>query len=194
MEVRRGHCIRWNWRYGSLWATIWVLGTESRSFARATNALNHWARSPFWLQHGVKLHIIHYMKTELKQVWFTPICLTRLKSDLRKSWESIYNSYFGYCYNKIPGQRDLRKICLAHSLREQSILRELMVAETQGSCLSPAQQDKCLCPTLPPSAWDLRPHLPFFPVSSRRLETPPQTYQRPLFTGNSKPHQINNHA
>ena len=45
-EVRRGLQIPWNWSYGWVWATVWVLKTESGSSARATSALNHWAISP----------------------------------------------------------------------------------------------------------------------------------------------------
>lgn len=32
--------------YGWLWATVWVLGTEPGSSARATGALNHWNIAP----------------------------------------------------------------------------------------------------------------------------------------------------
>jgi hypothetical protein len=32
--------------YRLLWATMWLLGIEHRSFGRAVSALNHWAISP----------------------------------------------------------------------------------------------------------------------------------------------------
>ena len=39
LHARRGH-YRW------LWATMWLLGIELRTFGRAGNALNRWAISP----------------------------------------------------------------------------------------------------------------------------------------------------
>lgn len=36
----RGHWIPRNWSYEWLWVTVWVLGNESRSSARAANILN----------------------------------------------------------------------------------------------------------------------------------------------------------
>ena len=42
-EVRRGHQSPWSYKW--LWATVWMLGMESRSFVRASKPLNHWAIS-----------------------------------------------------------------------------------------------------------------------------------------------------
>lgn len=43
MEVRRGCCMPWSWSYGRY---VWVLKTEPRSSAGATNALNRRANFP----------------------------------------------------------------------------------------------------------------------------------------------------
>ena len=40
LEGGRGPQIPWNWSYTWLWAAMWVLGTEPRSFAKATSALS----------------------------------------------------------------------------------------------------------------------------------------------------------
>lgn len=40
LEIRRGHQALWNWNYGWLWATRWVLST------RATSTFNCWVISP----------------------------------------------------------------------------------------------------------------------------------------------------
>lgn len=42
-ENGRGHCLPCNWSYRWLYANMWVLGTESKSSTRGTNAFNHWA-------------------------------------------------------------------------------------------------------------------------------------------------------
>lgn len=44
-EVRRRPQIPWNWSHGWLWAIMHVLGTRSRSIAKAASALDHWAVS-----------------------------------------------------------------------------------------------------------------------------------------------------
>lgn len=38
--------IAWDWSFGCLWAIMWVLGAEPRSFASETSALNYWGFSP----------------------------------------------------------------------------------------------------------------------------------------------------
>jgi hypothetical protein len=45
--------------YGWLWATIWWLGFELRTFGRAVSALNHWAISPahVWLSRSPEKHV-----------------------------------------------------------------------------------------------------------------------------------------
>lgn len=45
-EARARHQISWNRRYRCLWATMYALGTETRSYARATCILKHWDISP----------------------------------------------------------------------------------------------------------------------------------------------------
>ena len=37
-EVRRGHQIPWNWNYGWLWVTVWMIGIELRPSVRAASA------------------------------------------------------------------------------------------------------------------------------------------------------------
>lgn len=44
-EARRGSWIPWNWSYGWLWVTMWVLGVEQWSSTRATRAFHCWATS-----------------------------------------------------------------------------------------------------------------------------------------------------
>jgi hypothetical protein len=41
-HTRRGHRFHYRW----LWATMWLLGFELRTFRRAVSALNHWDISP----------------------------------------------------------------------------------------------------------------------------------------------------
>jgi hypothetical protein len=41
-HTRRGHRSHYRW----LWATMWLLGIELRTFGRAVSALNHWAIAP----------------------------------------------------------------------------------------------------------------------------------------------------
>lgn len=40
VEVRRGRWVPWNWSYGRLGATMWVLEPELRSSVSAPTALN----------------------------------------------------------------------------------------------------------------------------------------------------------
>ena len=48
-EVRRGHRISWIWSYEWLVTTMWVLGMEPGSSARAASALNnHCLRHVWW--------------------------------------------------------------------------------------------------------------------------------------------------
>lgn len=45
-DVLKKIAITWDWSFGCLWATMWVLGTEPRSFASETIALYYRAISP----------------------------------------------------------------------------------------------------------------------------------------------------
>lgn len=45
-EVRRGREIPETWSYRWLWMTLWELGTQLRSSAKATTALSHWVNAP----------------------------------------------------------------------------------------------------------------------------------------------------
>lgn len=47
-EDKRGCQVRWNWIYGQMLATIWVLAIEPRSSGRAASHPNHRAISSAW--------------------------------------------------------------------------------------------------------------------------------------------------
>jgi hypothetical protein len=54
-----------------LWATMWLLGFELRTFRRAVSVLNHWAISP-----APQLHFLQWMYTgqpELQALYLTPL-------------------------------------------------------------------------------------------------------------------------
>ena len=51
--------------YRWLWATIWLLGIEFRTFGRAGSALNHWVISPAWKRKFLTWRLGSYV-TECK--------------------------------------------------------------------------------------------------------------------------------
>lgn len=51
-EARRGHPVFWNRGSKWLWASMWVVGTESGSSARAAGALTCWSHQPRSLTPG----------------------------------------------------------------------------------------------------------------------------------------------
>lgn len=44
LDIPRHH-IPWKWRYIQLWAAMWALGIQFKSFRRTDNILHHWAIS-----------------------------------------------------------------------------------------------------------------------------------------------------
>lgn len=68
-EIRRGHWMPWNYTYGWLWATIWMLGIEPRSFARTRSALNYWDTFPDPRSHTFSNCDSRYHTQILMLVW-----------------------------------------------------------------------------------------------------------------------------
>ena len=71
--------------YRWLWATMWLLGIELRTFGRADNALNHWAISPALPSSSYYSDIILDQsswgrKGGLIVLFFCPLCGTGLLS------------------------------------------------------------------------------------------------------------------
>lgn len=75
-KVKRGYQVSWNWRYGCLLSTMWVLETKPMSSERAPSAFYCWVISPaqgiqFWvspLLHWVRIFIPQDGMCEI-EVW-----------------------------------------------------------------------------------------------------------------------------
>lgn len=74
VEIRGGHLFLWDWNYGCLWVTLWVLEIESRYSARAKSVLNHWVLSwspycsfmfSWWLRNiGLNIFYVYWLIVE----------------------------------------------------------------------------------------------------------------------------------
>ena len=135
--------ISWNWSYRQLWAVMWMLGIEPRSFRRAVSALNLWAISPVPTSHSLPLRVLFCLSffesshNLLYYAYFpTLICYSLFYLSLSPPSLSYSLSLSSFS-DRYLGQWWLENACLTRWGRTSS---EYVSTEMSHKCGKPAPQ------------------------------------------------------